>query len=187
MTESQPGFVSKALPPLTRVRWRLVAILMGFSGLNHFHRQSLPAVVDEVMRDCRLTETDMGWIYSAFLLGYVVFMIPGGWLADRRRGPVRAGRLGIRHGGAGRCDRVLWLPIPHRGGLRRLPAGAVPDGDTDDPALPGRGGIVAAWIPFEARAWANGLVLGATTIGVSAAPVLFGALSTGSGGASPAS
>src|SRR5262249_57683968 len=43
--------------------------------------------------------------------------------------------------------------------------------------FPAAGRIVAAWIPFGARAWANGLVLGATTIGVSAAPVLFGALS----------
>ena len=60
MAESQPGFVSTASQHPTRVRWGLVAILMGFSGLNHFHRQSLPAVVDEVMRDCRFTETDMG-------------------------------------------------------------------------------------------------------------------------------
>ena len=78
MTESHPGFGPNALQHPTRIRWRLVAILMGFSGLNHFHRQSLPAVVDEVMQDCRFTETDMEWIYSAFLLDYVVFMIPGG-------------------------------------------------------------------------------------------------------------
>src|SRR5262245_60437274 len=65
MTEFRTDSVLKAFQPGTGVRWRLVAILMGFSGLNHFHRQSLPAVVDEVMRDCRLTETDMGWIYSA--------------------------------------------------------------------------------------------------------------------------
>src|SRR5262249_7198055 len=45
------------------------------------------------------------------------------------------------------------------------------------PLFPAAGRIVAAWIPFGARAWANGLVLGATTIGVSAGPVLFGALS----------
>ena len=38
------------------------------------------------------------------------------------------------------------------------------------PLFPAAGRIVAAWIPFGARAWANGLVLGATTIGVSVAP-----------------
>src|SRR5258708_33363598 len=70
----------------TWVRWRLVLLLMGFTGLNHFHRQSLPAVVNDVMRDCRFTETDMSWVYSAFLFGYVVSMIAGGRLADRRGG-----------------------------------------------------------------------------------------------------
>jgi hypothetical protein len=46
MVESKPGFVSTASQHSTRVRWRLVTILMGFSGLNHFHRQSMPTVVD---------------------------------------------------------------------------------------------------------------------------------------------
>src|SRR5262245_15656699 len=53
----------------TWVRWQIVAILMAFAGLNHFHRQSLPSVVGAVMHDCRLTETEMGWVYFAFLLG----------------------------------------------------------------------------------------------------------------------
>src|SRR5262249_26098153 len=39
------------------------------------------------------------------------------------------------------------------------------------------GRIAQAWIPFDSRAWANGLVLGATTIGVAAAPLVFGNLS----------
>src|ERR1043166_9878639 len=60
----------------------MVAILMAFTGLNHFHRQSLPSVVGSVRNDCYFSETDMGWVYFAFLLGYVLFMIPGGWLAD---------------------------------------------------------------------------------------------------------
>src|SRR3954447_7646942 len=86
MAESRTGFVSKRGGRPAWVRWRLILILRGLTGLNHFHRQSLPAVVDDVMRDCRFTATDMGWIYSSFLLGYVAFMIPGGWLSDRRGG-----------------------------------------------------------------------------------------------------
>ena len=57
-----------------------------------FHRpESLPPPVASVRgrhRHARLpiTETEMGWVYSAFLLGYVLFMVPGGWLVDRRSG-----------------------------------------------------------------------------------------------------
>src|SRR5262249_13177203 len=57
---------------------------MAFAGLNHFHRQSLPAVIDPVMKDCGFVPTDMGWINSTMLLGYTLFMIVGGWLSDRR-------------------------------------------------------------------------------------------------------
>ncbi len=45
------------------------------------------------------------------------------------------------------------------------------------PLFPAAGRIVHSWIPFGSRAWANGLVLGAATIGVAAAPVVFGYLS----------
>ncbi|MCE9526313.1 MAG: MFS transporter, partial [Planctomycetales bacterium] len=66
----------------TWVRWQMMVILMGFTCLNHFHRQSLPSVVNFIMRDCGLTTIQMGWIFTSFLLGYVLFMSPGGWLAD---------------------------------------------------------------------------------------------------------
>ena len=82
----QPQQTHAPAAPLrpTWVRWRIVLILMGFTGLNHFHRQSLPAVVQKVMSDCQFTEVEMGGIYSAFLLGYVMTMVGGGRLADRR-------------------------------------------------------------------------------------------------------
>jgi ACS family glucarate transporter-like MFS transporter len=177
MTESQTGFLSKSFQPRTRVRWRLVVILMGFSGLNHFHRQSLPAVVDEVMRDCRLTETDMGWIYSAFLLGYVVFMIPGGWLADRRGGWLALVVSGFGTAGLVVATGCCGYVAVHGMAFVALVLVRCLMGILTTPLFSAAGRIVSAWIPFGARAWANGLVLGATTIGVSAAPVVFGALS----------
>ena len=177
MADSRPGFVSTASQHPTRVRWRLVAILMGFSGLNHFHRQSLPAVVDEVMRDCRFTETDMGWIYSAFLLGYVAFMIPGGWLADRRGGYFALVVSGLGTAALVAATGCCGLGVSTGAAFVAFLLVRCLMGILTTPLFPAAGRIVAAWIPFGARAWANGLVLGATTIGVSAAPVLFGALS----------
>src|SRR5262249_37713372 len=126
---------------------------------------------------CRFTETDMGWIYSAFLLGYVVFMIPGGWLADRRGGyfALVVSGLGtaVLVAATGCCGFSVSTGVAFAAFL--LGRGLM--GILTPPLFPAAGRIVSAWIPFGARAWANGLVLGATTIGVSAAPVLFGALS----------
>ena len=187
MTEPQSGSAPKGSHGPTRVRWSLIAILMGFSGLNHFHRQSLPAVVEEVMRDCRLTETDMGWIYSAFLLGYVVFMIPGGWLADRRGGWFALVVSGFGTAGLVAATGSCGYGVSSGAAFVAFLLVRCLMGSLTAPLFPATGRIVAAWIPFGARAWANGLVLGATTIGVSAAPILFGPVGPARAGASPAS
>jgi sugar phosphate permease len=155
----------------------MVAILMGFAGLNHFHRQSLPSVVGTVMHDCGFTETEMGWVYFAFLLGYVLFMVPGGWLADRR-----GGKEALVLSGLGTAALVAATGMCGYLGGTGLAFGAMllvrfTMGILTTPLFPAAGRIVHAWIPFRGRAWANGLVLGATTIGVAAAPVVFGRLS----------
>ena len=38
-----------------------------------------PALIQEF----RISATEMGSVYSAFILGYALLMIPGGWLTDR--------------------------------------------------------------------------------------------------------
>jgi ACS family glucarate transporter-like MFS transporter len=158
-------------------RWQVIWILMGFTGLNHFHRQSLPSVVGTVMHDCSFSETDMGWIYFAFLLGYVLFMVPGGWLADRRGGKeaLLVSGLGtaVLVAATGACG---WLALPSLAFAALLLVRFLM-GVLTTPLFPAAGRIVHAWVPFGSRAWANGLVLGATTIGVAAAPVVFGYLS----------
>jgi hypothetical protein len=51
MTEPELTRSPAALLSSRWARWRIVLILMGFTGLNHFHRQSLPAVVQQIMHD----------------------------------------------------------------------------------------------------------------------------------------
>lgn len=161
----------------TWVRWQMVAILMGFAGLSHFHRQSLPSVVGAVMHDCRFTETDMGWIYFAFLLGYVLFMVPGGRLADRW-----GGKAALVVSGLGTAVFVAATGVCGYLAVGRLAFAALLVvrflmGILTTPLFPAAGRIAQAWIPFRSRAWANGLVLGGTTVGVAAAPIVFGNLS----------
>ncbi len=160
----------------TFVRWNLIIILMGFAGLNHFHRQALPSVVERVMQDCGLTATDMGSVYSAFLLGYVLFMVVGGWIADRA-----GGAFGLCLSGFGTAAMVAATGYSGYGASVGLAFGALLTirgimGVLTTPLFPSAGRIVSDWIPFQTRAWANGLVLGATTIGVSSSPIVFGAL-----------
>jgi sugar phosphate permease len=129
------------------------------------------------MHDCRFSETDMGWIYSAFLLAYVLFMVPGGWLAD-----LWGGRTTLIVSGLGTAALVAATGLC---GYITIPAMAFAAillvrflmGMLTTPLFPAAGRIAQAWIPFNSRGWANGLVLGATTIGVATAPIVFGLLS----------
>jgi len=157
----------------------MMAILMGFTCLNHFHRQSLPSVVGRIIEDSGFDKDGiaMSWIYFAFLLGYVLFMVVGGWLADWRGGKsalILSGfGTGLLVAATGLCGYVVVPSLAFAAFLViRFPMGVL-----TTPLFPAAGRIAHAWIPFGSRAWANGLVLGATTIGVSAAPIVFGFLS----------
>jgi hypothetical protein len=60
-------------------RWRIVPLLMVFVALAHFNRVSIAvAGAEQIIRPGFITETEMGVVYSSFLLLYTIFMIPGG-------------------------------------------------------------------------------------------------------------
>src|SRR5690349_20881847 len=66
-------------------RWLILAFLMGLCFVSHFNRASITSAGDErIMREFAISPEKMGMVYSAFLLIYTVFMIPGGWLIDRK-------------------------------------------------------------------------------------------------------
>jgi MFS transporter, ACS family, glucarate transporter len=65
------------------VRWRIVAVLAIVAGLTYIDRLNLGVVVKFILEDYKFSTQSMGWILGAFSLGYALFHVPGGWLADR--------------------------------------------------------------------------------------------------------
>lgn len=49
----------------------------------------------QIMMEFSIAPTQMGSIYSAFILGYFLFMIPGGQVADRLGPRVTLGLMGL--------------------------------------------------------------------------------------------
>src|SRR5436305_779308 len=87
---SRPGNASAALADegptggSSLARWLIVAQVMAFSFANHFNRTSMPVAADlRIMAQYRIAPTAMGAVYSAFLLTYLIGMMPGGWFIDR--------------------------------------------------------------------------------------------------------
>src|SRR5437667_4125879 len=66
-------------------RWMILSFLMALCFISHFDRASITSAGDErIMQQFGISPERMGMIYSAFLIIYTAFMIPGGWLIDGR-------------------------------------------------------------------------------------------------------
>jgi ACS family glucarate transporter-like MFS transporter len=163
--------------PLQRpswVRWRIVALLMALSFMSHFHRNSMSvAGTEHIIPEFSISPTQMGLVYSAFLLTYTLCMTPGGWFADRfgsraalfvmSAGSAVFGALTGLTGFLFAGSAVLFVLLVVRGLM----------GIVNAPMYPSSARMVAHWLPPGQRAWANGLINGAAPFGIAMANLLF--------------
>jgi len=67
----------------TRTRWLIVALIFCMGVLMFIDRVNISIAAKYLMPEYGLSDVQMGWIFSAFVLGYAILQIPGGWLGDR--------------------------------------------------------------------------------------------------------
>lgn len=67
----------------TRARWFIVALIFCMGVLMFIDRVNISIAAKYIMPEYGLTDVQMGWIFSAFVLGYALVQVPGGWLGDR--------------------------------------------------------------------------------------------------------
>ena len=67
----------------TRVRWRIATLLFAISVVTYIDRVNISVTARQMMPALGLTDLQMGQVFSAFVFGYALFQIPGGWLGDR--------------------------------------------------------------------------------------------------------
>src|SRR5947209_15744866 len=59
-----------------------LCVLVGINTMNFFDRQILPAVQEKIRKDWELSDSELGWLGTAFILLYAVVGLPLGRLAD---------------------------------------------------------------------------------------------------------
>src|SRR4051812_29387022 len=69
--------------PLLPMRFLLILGLFVLSAVAFLDRTNLSIAGVAISTEYRLDKVQLGWLFSAFLLGYAGFQIPGGWLAVR--------------------------------------------------------------------------------------------------------
>ena len=70
-------------PVPTRVRWRIAALLFAISVVTYIDRVNISVTARQMMPALGLTDLQMGHVFSAFVFGYALCQIPGGWAGDR--------------------------------------------------------------------------------------------------------
>src|SRR6266852_1731494 len=67
----------------TRVRYGVLACTLALTAVAYLDRVCIATAAPAMKADLRLSDVQMGYVFSAFTLAYALFEVPSGWLADR--------------------------------------------------------------------------------------------------------
>ncbi|UCD49823.1 MAG: MFS transporter [Phycisphaerales bacterium] len=76
-------------PRMSRQRFILIGILFFHSVNTYMDRACIASAVDYIKRDLSISQDTMGLVLGIFAVGYALFQVPSGWIADRL-GPRKA-------------------------------------------------------------------------------------------------
>jgi ACS family glucarate transporter-like MFS transporter len=154
----------------TRVRFFLGFWLFILSAVAFLDRTNISIAGLNISREYGLNNQSLGWIFSAFLIGYAGFQLPAGILAARF-GPRRVLTLGVFWWGlATALTTVLPTKIPHA--ILVLIAVRFLLGAGEAVIYPAANQFVASWIPQQERGFINGLIFAGVGAGSGLTPPL---------------
>ena len=158
-----------------RSPWRIVIMLCATATAGYIARVNVSTAAPLLMKEFGLSQVAMGRIFSAFLLGYALFQVHSGALADRW-GARRILTLAA-------WFWVLFTLLQCVVGLGPLHASAAASvilfmavrfflGITASPAYPGAAQGVSGWVLPHLQGRANGIVIASIGLGSALAPPL---------------
>lgn len=153
--------------------WRIVAILCATATAGYMCRVNVSTAAPLLMQEFGLSQIQMGRIFSSFLLGYALFQIPSGALADR-------------YGARKILSLIAWLWFVIT--IMQTAVGCGPfqstattaltgfmifrfiTGITASPTYPGSAQGVSKWILPRYQGRASGIVIASIGLGSALAP-----------------
>ena len=159
-----------AAPPRGGVRWALVGWIFVMSAVAYLDRVNISIAGKAIAGEFHLSNVELGYIFSAFLVGYALCQAPGGRLADRW-GPRRVLTLGVLWWGV---FTALTAAIPGGlvAGLALFVLVRFLLGCGEAVVYPASNRMVASWIPVSERGIANGVIFAGVGIGAGVTPPL---------------
>jgi MFS transporter, ACS family, glucarate transporter len=154
-----------------QIRTLLVLWLFVLSAVAFLDRTNVSIAGPFIQRELGIDNIHLGWIFSAFLLGYAAFQVVGGWFACRF-GPRRALAAGVLWWGVFTALTAVATPrLAHALLLLILIRFSLGAGEAV--VYPASNQFVANWIPVAERGRANGWIFAGVGAGAGLSiPVL---------------
>jgi MFS transporter, ACS family, glucarate transporter len=157
-----------------RVRYLLVVWILILGAIAFLDRTNIAIAGVQIGQAFHVDNPHLGWVFSAFLVGYAAFQIPGGVLA-RRFGPRRVLALGLLWWGVFTALTALVSPRL-AGALYVLLFIRFTLGAGEAILYPCANQFVERWFPIPERGKANGIIFGGSGLGSAVAPPLITAI-----------
>jgi len=148
-----------------RFRWILIAWMFVISATAYLDRVNISIAGQVLQKELHLSNTELGWIFSAFVLGYALSQAPGGRLADRY-GPRRTIFFATLWWGVFTALTAAFSALAAIIAVRFLL------GVGEAVVYPASNRLVGNWIPTRERGKANGWIFAGVGAGAGVAPPL---------------
>jgi ACS family glucarate transporter-like MFS transporter len=156
------------------MRYLLVLWLLVLSTIAFLDRTNISIAGVEIGKEFGVDNTHLGWVFSAFLVGYASFQLPGGVLL-RRFGPRRVLTFFVLLWGVFTILTAL-VPPGMRGSLWMLILVRIALGASSSVMYPSANQFIERWFPTHERGKANGIVFAGVGLGSALAGPLITAI-----------
>ncbi|HVO60902.1 MAG TPA: MFS transporter [Terriglobales bacterium] len=154
----------------SNVRWVLIFWLFLLSAVAYLDRVNISVAGSSIASTYGLSNIQLGWIFSAFLVGYALFQTVGGYLAQRF-GPRRVLAGGVFWWGIFTAVTAS-IPAGIGSALYLFMAVRFLLGAGEAVVYPASNQFIAQWIPKQERGIANGWIFAGVGAGAGFAPPL---------------
>jgi ACS family glucarate transporter-like MFS transporter len=139
-------------------RYRTLALLVLLAVVTYLDRVCISVAGVRMQGELGISPTTWAWVIGAFTLGYALFEIPGGMMADRWGARVALTRV-VLWWSVFTCLTGLVSSIPLLLAVRFL------FGAGEAGAFPGATSTIARWLPAHERSRAQGVLWSASRLG----------------------
>jgi ACS family glucarate transporter-like MFS transporter len=158
----------------TRVRVGLVFLLFVISAIAFLDRTNISVAGVQMRQEYGIDRIQLGWVFSAFLIGYAAFQVPAGWLAARY-GPRLLLTWALVWWGMFSIATAL-VPPDGAHAILTLAIVRFALGIGEAAVYPSANQFVARWVPASERGKANGLIFAGVGAGSGLTPPLITAI-----------